>query len=131
MNNNIIKMEENKIISKKGFTIENLNPQIGKIYPISDTSDFTGYDRNILVLDFGKKKLGDLATVSLLFSEDFKITRTSASCGCTVPSYKVLEDGKKLVTIQFDPYKIANKISKFVYLHNGDDTFKINLIINS
>ena len=123
-------MEKNIVYSKDGFSIENLNPQIAKIYPKYENVDFIGYDSNILVLDFGKKNKGDLTTCSLLFSGSIKIDRTGASCGCTTPSFQKTENGDTIVNIVFDSYKVTNSVSKFVDLYGGNKTFKINLIIN-
>ncbi|MDR1019010.1 MAG: DUF1573 domain-containing protein [Lachnospiraceae bacterium] len=123
-------MKKNIVYSKDGFSIENLNPQIAKIYPKDENLDFRGFDSNILILDFGKKNRGDITTCSLLFSGNIKIDRTGASCGCTTPSFQKTENGNTIVNIVFDSYKITNSVSKFVYLYVGDKQFKINLIIN-
>lgn len=119
------------VTSTEGFFIQNLNPQIASIYPKFPNNPYTGFDSNILILDFGKKNRGELATTSLKFSgKKMNITGSSASCGCTSPSIQK-EGNDTIVTVQFDPNKIAANISKAVYIiFDGVKKLKINLIIN-
>lgn len=121
----------NIVISSEGFFIENLNPQIASIYPKFPDNDYSGFNSNILILDFGTKNKGELATASLKFSgKKMNITGASASCGCTNPT--IQKDGDDtIVTIMYDPNKIATNISKAVnIIFDGVKQLKINLIIN-
>ena len=120
---------ENTVISKEGFMIENLDPQLATIYPKYPENGYSGFDNNILVLDFGKKERGDLVECSLKFTGSINISKTGASCGCTTPNFKKVEDGY-IVHIVFDSYKVTNSVSKVVYVYDGYKTLKINLIIN-
>lgn len=120
-------------ITTPDFSIENLNPQLATIYPQKDNIDYTGFDTNLLVLDFGKKKKGDLTTCNLLFKSDkYQISSTGASCGCTRPTFIKIEEGLYQITVDFDSSKIANNVSKYltVYLNNNTKSIKINLVIN-
>lgn len=121
----------NIVVSKEGFFIENLNPQIATIYPKFPNNEYSGFDSNILILDFGKKNKGELATASLKFSgKKLNITGSSSSCGCTNPTIQKVGD-ETIVTVQYDPNKIAQNISKAVYIiFDGVKQLKINLIIN-
>lgn len=120
---------ENIIYSKNGFEIENLNPEIAKIYPKLKDLPFTGFDSNRLILDFGKKEKGDLATCSLRFRGNLEIKKTGASCGCTVPHME--KDGDDtIVTVIFDPHRITRGVSKAVYIYTKQGDMTINLIIN-
>lgn len=119
------------VTSTEGFFIQNLDNQIANIYPKFPNNPYSGFDSNILILDFGRKNRGELATASLKFAgKKMNITGTSASCGCTQPS--IQKDGDDtIVTVQFDPNKIAQNISKAVYvIFDGVKQLKINLIIN-
>lgn len=121
---------ENIVVSTEGFIIENLIPQIATIYPKYTETKYNGFDNNILVLDFGEKKTGDLATCMLKLT-GLKLRDTGASCGCTRPTFQQDEDGNIIVTIEFDPSKISRNVSKIVYLYTQDNkTIKINLVIN-
>ena len=121
-------------IETKDFSIENLNPQIATIYPKLDNVEYNGFSlENPLILDFGKKEKGDLATCNLLFkSEKYKINSTGASCGCTRPTVSQTEDGQ-LVTVNFDTNKITNNVRKVVslYVNNNSAIIKIMLYINT
>lgn len=115
------------IIKRDGYTLENLNPQIASIYEKPNTST--------LVLDFGKKQKGDLTTIGVLYtpdSEDFKISNTGASCGCTKPTLVNNEDGTQFVNIEYASDKIANNISKSITFYLKNKTVvKFNLIMNT
>lgn len=120
------------VTSTEGFFIQNLNPQIASIYPKFKDNPYTGFDSNILILDFGKKNKGELATTNLVFSgKGFKnVTGSSSSCSCTQLSTQ--KDGDNfIVTVQYDPNRIAANISKVAYvIFDGVKQLKINLIIN-
>ena len=123
-------MDSNIVVSTEGFMVENLYPELATIYKKFPEQEYTGFDNNILVLDFGKKNRGDLIECSLKFTGKIKVTRTGASCGCTTPSFKVLENGDTVVNIVFDSFKVTNSVSKIVYVYSGSKTLKIDLIIN-
>ena len=114
------------IIKTEDYSLENLNPTIGIIYENPN-------DSKKLILDFGRKTKKDLCTCNFIFkSEKYKIVTTSASCGCTNPSFRSTEnDNEQHVTIEFKPSHITNNVSKIasLYLSNGK-TISINIIIN-
>ena len=115
------------------FSIENLTPQIAEIYAKQPNQDIDG-SRNYLVLDMGEKKKGDLTTASFRFtSNTLKITSTSASCGCTRPSYQVSGENEYVVTVDFDSNKVANNTSKVftLYVNNQSRVIKFNLVMNT
>lgn len=122
----------NIVESTEGFFIQNLNPEIATIYPKFPNNEYSGFDSNILILDFGNKKKGELATVNLKFQGgSFKnITGSSSSCSCTQTNTQ--KDGDDyVVTVQYDPNRIAQNISKVIkVIFNGTRELKINLIIN-
>ena len=121
-------METTIIKSIDGFQIENLHPQIATIYPQNKTEE---YKKGLIVLDFGQKKKGDLTTVQLKVTK-LNITGVSASCGCTIPTYQVLDNGDTIVNIVYDSNLINGYVSKYVNLliDNRKEEIKINLIIN-
>ena len=45
-------------IKTENFEIENLNPQLASIYPKDSDIPYTGFDKNLLILDFGEKVKG-------------------------------------------------------------------------
>ena len=116
------------------FTIENLTESTCSVYPINQNKVYTGDDAsNYLVLDFGKKAKGDITIANLRFtSDEYIITSTSVSCGCTSPSYSKLSDNSQLVTIEFDSNKITNNVEKAftLWLNNNSKKIKFSLIIN-
>ncbi len=120
------------MITGKGFTIENQYPQIATIYPILKDTEYTGYSNNYLVLDFGQKTAEDLLETNFIFkSNDLKIISTSASCGCTRPSFREVSPGEYLVTVSFDKTKLSQNVSKTFSLQlNNNKSIRFNLIIN-
>lgn len=120
------------MITGKGFTIENLYPTIAKIHPIFTDKEYTGFDGNFLVLDFGHKTKEDILETSfILRSKDLKIVSTSASCGCTTPSFKAVNPGEYMVTVTFDKNKLSQNVSKTFSLQlNINKSIRVNLIIN-
>ena len=119
-------------ITGNNFTIENINPQLATIYPQKEDSVYTGFDNNLLVLDFGQKKKGDLTTCNLLFKSDIlDINSAGASCGCTKPTFIKVEENTYQVTVAFDSSKITNNVSKYLTLYlSNNKSIKINLVIN-
>lgn len=115
------------------FKIESLTPLIGDFKTSKPDEPYTGFNKNYLVLDLGKKEKGDFATVNFSFeSEKYKITSCGASCGCTKPSFQNI-DGKQVVTVYYDPSKITKNVEKnFTLYLNNDMELKIKslLIIN-
>lgn len=122
----------NIVQSTEGFFIQNLDPNIGEIYTKFPERSYNGFDNNILILDYGKKERGNLVTCSLKFSGKFmNITGVDASCGCTMPALRKVADDEYIVTVIYDPNKIAMNISKAVtVIFDGNKQLKINLIIN-
>lgn len=121
----------NIVISSEGFFIENLNPQIASIYPKFHEHHFSGFDSNILILDFGTKNKGENTTASVKFSgKVMNITGSSSSCSCT--QVQTQKDGEDtIVTFIFDPNRISKNISKVAYvIFDGLRQMKVNLIIN-
>lgn len=127
--NNRIKM---KTVKTNNLEFENLTPQIFEFKLTKPDQEYIGFDNNYLILDLGEKKTGDFATSNFMFrSDEYKITSTGASCGCTKPSFQNTADGQ-FVTVAFDPSKITKNTSKWftLYLNNSVKAIKINLIIN-
>ena len=59
------------------------------------------------------------------------ITGVDASCGCTMPALRKVAEDEYIVTVIYDPNKIAMNISKAVtVIFDGNRQLKINLIIN-
>lgn len=127
-------MEDN-IIKYEDITLKNMYPQISTISVLRDKEGKLTLDEDtVILLDFGKKNIGDLVETMILFDSDkHKITDTSASCGCTSPRFQNTEDGKQVVTIKFDSNKITQNVSKAftLYLDNkASRKIKFNLVIN-
>lgn len=120
------------MITGKGFTIENTTPQIATIYPIFPDKEFTGYDGNYLVLDMGTKTKEDLLETGFMFkSDDLKITSTSASCGCTRPTFREVSPGEFYVVVSFDKNQLTQNVSKiFTMILNNNKSIRVNLLIN-
>lgn len=128
--NNLKDMKDN--IKTKDFEIINNTPQMASIYPLNQDVEYTGFDNNYLILDFGEKKVGDLVEMNMTFrSNDLTIKSTSASCGCTNPILSKIDDNSQLVVVKYDTNRVAKNISKAVtlYLSNGKK-LKFNLIMN-
>lgn len=121
------------IIKTKEFELINNTPSMAQLYPVNKNQEYTGFDNNYLMLDFGNKQKGDLVEMNMLFkSEKYTITSASATCGCTNPSVTTNPDGTQLVVVRFDSNKITNNVSKGVslYLNNTSKVIKFNLVIN-
>ena len=122
-------------IEGKDFKINNLNPEIATIYPLFKDKEYTGFDGNYLVVDFGNdRKPGDLTTVNFIFQSDkYKINSTGASCGCTNPTYRKTENSNEYhVTIEFRSNQITQNVSKMatLYLNNNQHMLKFNIVMN-
>lgn len=120
------------MIKGNGFTIENQYENIASIYPVFSDKEYTGFDANYLVLDFGRKTKNDLLEISFLFkSDNLEINSTSASCGCTHPTFKKVEKGIYIVHVEFTKSNLTENVSKVFSLHlNNNKSLKFNLIIN-
>lgn len=122
-------------IKGQDFEILNELPQMGQIEVAnSPTGVPTVGGHDWLILDFGQKSKGDLVELGFLFkSEKYKITSTSASCGCTNPTFQSTPDGYQFVNVKFDSSRVTKNVSKWVTLYMDGTTkqkIKINLIIN-
>lgn len=122
---------QNKL-EAKDFTIENLTPQMGTIYPRYTDKVFTGYDSNVIILDFGKKTKQDILVCNMSYISKNRIVSTGASCGCTRPSFQAGErPDEQIVTIDFDSSKVEQNVSKVATLRlDNGKVIKINLYIN-
>ena len=74
----------NILHTDSNFQVENLNPQIATLRFERPDAPKTGSGNNMIVVDFGEKKQGDLAVCSLKLTGDVEILGAGASCGCTV-----------------------------------------------
>lgn len=124
-----------QLIKGQEFEIINNLDKVAEIYPVNQNKEYTGFDSNYLILDFGKKTKNDLVETNFVFKSDkYKITSTGASCGCTRPSFSNLDDGTQLVNIWFDSNKVDLNVSKIFSIKLNNDpskVIKINLIINN
>ena len=99
-------MEENILLGKE-VVIENLTPQVGKIYQKDKNRDLTCIYPDVIVLDYGDKTSKDILDCSFKFKGKFRINSTSAGCGCTKPSFIKSEDEEDtyFAKVSFDPKK--------------------------
>ena len=121
------------IVEIESFKITNYTPEICSFRLSKPEENYTGFDTNYLILDLGEKEKGDFATCNFMFeSDEYKITSTGSSCGCTNPTFQNTPDGQ-FVTVVFDSSKITKKVSKWFTLsmNNTVKKLKINLVINS
>lgn len=94
------------IIEAPTFTVESTEPY-NVDFKLTANLDYTGFNNNLLILDFGTlKRVGKTFTnikfKSKLNSDDFQIIAVSAKCGCTKPTFTKLEDGGYIVNIGLD-----------------------------
>ena len=114
------------------FEILNTTPTMGEFKLTKPEEEYTGFDKNYLILDMGEKTKQDITTCNFMFKSDtYKITSTGASCGCTNPSFQNTEEGQ-FVTVQFKSSLITKNVDKWftLYLNNSEKKIKINLWIN-
>lgn len=129
-------MEKETFLYEGGkIKITHMLPEVATVYVGKQSGDDLTLDANtLLVLDFGKKKVGDLIeTVFLVESETDKVVSTSSSCGCTKPTVSNNQDGTQTIHVKFDSSKITNNVSKvftFYFDAAGTKFAKFNLIIN-
>ena len=121
------------ILKAKDFTLENVTPQIATLYPEIEGKEIELSD--IIVLDMGQKKRGDLTSTNFIFRSDrYKITSTGATCGCTRPHFQKYEgeENASFVTIDFDSSKVMQNTSKWftLYVNGLPQGIRFNLIIN-
>ena len=101
-------MEENILLGKE-VVIENLTPQVGKIYQKDKNRDLTCIYPDVIVLDYVDKTSKDILDCSFKFKGKFRINSTSAGCGCTKPSFIKSEDEEDtyFTKVSFDPKKLG------------------------
>lgn len=129
-----IKQMENTIVGKE-ITIENLTPQVAKIYRKDENRIATLLYPDSLVLDMGNKTKNDILDTSIKITgpKGFKILSSSSSCGCTDPSFKKSEDEEDtyIGKISFSPSKLSNgAITKSFSYQTSLGKIAFALIIN-
>ena len=79
------------VIKTSFYELESLNPQIASIYPEKDNFE---ENKDYLILDFGRKTKQDITecNIKVKLPEDLLIYSTTASCGCTRPTFKKVDD---------------------------------------
>ena len=125
-------MEENILLGKE-VVIENLTPQVGKIYQKDKNRDLTCIYPDVIVLDYGDKTSKDILDCSFKFKGKFRINSTSAGCGCTKPSFIKSEDEKDtyFTKVSFDPKKLGTgPITKPFTFNTSIGNISFTLYIN-
>lgn len=61
-----------KYITRKEVVIENLTPQVGKIYQKDKNRDLTCIYQDVIVLDYGDKTSKDILDCSFKFKGKFR-----------------------------------------------------------
>ena len=118
---------ENLVVTSY-YELKSLNPQIAITYKEEGFDEVKGY----VILDFGKKTKDDITECNLMvsFKNNTNIIKTGATCGCTRPTFKKVDD-HYIVHVYFDNKQIRNDVSKYFSLHlDNGKTIKFNLIIN-
>lgn len=125
-------MEENILLGKE-VVIENLTPQVGKIYQKDKNRDLTCIYPDVIVLDYGDKTSKDILDCSFKFKGKFRINSTSTGCGCTKPSFIKSEDEEDtyFAKISFDPKKLGTgPITKPFTFNTSIGNISFTLYIN-
>lgn len=125
-------MDQNNI-QGDGFVIENLTPEVA-VFKKPFDGEYTGFEKGKhLVFDYGEKTRNDVLEAQFLFKSDlYKISNTSAGCGCTFPSVVDVEGGQ-IVNVRFKSGFVTRNVSKWFTLWLNRDTkvLKFNLKMNS
>ena len=117
------------VIKTSFYELESLNPQIASIYPEKDNFE---ENKDYLILDFGRKTKQDITecNIRVKLQEDLLIYSTTASCGCTRPTFKKVDD-YYIVHVYFNNKEVVENVSKYFTIHiNNSKKIKFNLIIN-
>ena len=125
-------MKENILLGKE-VVIENLTPQVGKIYQKDGNRELTCIYPDVIVLDYGYKTSKDILDCSFKFKGKFRINSTSAGCGCTKPSFIKSEDEEDtyLTKVSFDPKRLgAGPITKPFTFNTSIGNISFTLYIN-
>ena len=125
-------MEENILLGKE-VVIENLTPQVGKIYQKDKNRDLTCIYPDVIVLDYGDKTSKDILDCSFKFKGKFRINSTSAGCGCTKPSFIKSEDEEDtyFTKFSFDSKKLeTGLITKPFTFNTSIGNISFTLYIN-
>ena len=125
-------MEENILLGKE-VVIENLTPQVGKIYQKDKNRDLTCIYPDVIVLDYGDKTSKDILDCSFKFKGKFRINSTSAGCGCTKPYFIKSEDEEDtyFAKVSFDPRKLGTgPITKPFTFNTSIGNISFTLYIN-
>ena len=125
-------MEENILLGKE-VVIENLTPQVGKIYQKDANRNLTCIYPDVIVLDYGDKTSKDILDCSFKFKGKFRINSTSAGCGCTKPYFIKSEDEEDtyLTKVSFDPKKLGTgPITKPFTFNTSIGNISFTLYIN-
>lgn len=125
-------MKENILLGKE-VVIENLTPQVGKIYQKDKNRDLTCIYPDVIVLDYGYKTSKDILDCSFKFKGKFRINSTSAGCGCTKPYFIKSEDEEDtyFAKVSFDPRKLGTgPITKPFTFNTSIGNISFTLYIN-
>ena len=125
-------MEENILLGKE-VVIENLTPQVGKIYQKDKNRDLTCIYPDVIVLDYGYKTSKDILDCSFKFKGKFRINSTSAGCGCTKPYFIKSEDEEDtyFTKVSFDHKKLGTgPITKPFTFNTSIGNISFTLYIN-
>lgn len=118
---------ENLVVTSY-YELKSLNPQIAVTYKEEGFDEVKGY----VILDFGEKTKDDITECNLQvsFKDNVNIIKAGASCGCTRPTFKKVDD-YYIVHVYFNNKEVKKDVSKYfsLQLDNGK-TIKFNLIIN-
>ena len=113
------------VLNAPTFTVENTEPYMGDL-KLKTNLEYTGFNSNNLIVDFGKLKREGEAKVSLLFKntvkfKDINIIAVSGNCGCTIPTFRKETNGDYLVTIGINLTRMGfEDNTKFVKITMND-----------
>lgn len=123
------------IIETPTFTVENTEPHIGEL-KLTSNLDYTGFNSNVLIVDFGDKQREGSLKENLLFKNkmgfnDIDVTSVSASCGCTTPGFRLEGDGTLLtIGLSLKSMSVGNNEKYIKVVMRDKRVMKIKIRVN-
>lgn len=128
-------MGSNRRLEAPTFSVESVGDELAKMELTANIS-YTGFGKNLLILNFGEKERKGKLKQGLLFTnnkgfDEMEIVAISSSCGCTQPTFRK-EGDAYLVQVGVDMTRMVKGVNeKYVTITlENKKTIKIKIKVD-